>query len=58
MAKNEQVDISGLIALRLSRRQVLQYGVGSLFATMLPLSGCQQPSGIGLLGFEAIAIAI
>ena len=57
MAKNGQVDISDLIAARLSRRQVLQYGVGSLFATMLPLSGCQQPSGIGLLGFEAIAIA-
>ena len=57
MAKNEQVDISDLIAARLSRRQVLQYGVGSLFATMLPLLGCQQSSGIGLLGFEAIAIA-
>ena len=57
MARNEQFNIADLIAARLSRRQVLQYGVGSLFAAMLPLSGCQQPSGTGLLGFEAIAAA-
>jgi len=57
MVNKRQLGISDVIEARLSRRQVLQYGVGSLFATMLPLSGCQRQSGSSLLGFGAIAIS-
>jgi len=57
MTQNKQLTIQNLITARLSRRRVLQCGVGGLFAALLPLSACQRQLNSPLLGFEGIAIA-
>ncbi len=57
MTPNKQLTIQDLIAARLSRRQVLQYGIGGLAAALFPLSACQRQLNRPLLGFEGIAIA-
>jgi len=53
----QQLTIQDLITKRLSRRQLLQYGVGGLLTALVPLSACQRQSNTPLLGFEGIAIA-
>jgi len=63
--KKELKDLSALIEMRLSRRQAMHYGLGSLLAATLPLTACSQKQ-IGpedklvtpeLLGFKSIPVA-
>ncbi|RKZ85720.1 MAG: PhoX family phosphatase, partial [Gammaproteobacteria bacterium] len=63
--KKELKDLSALIEMRLSRRQAMHYGLGSLLAATLPLTACSQKQ-IGpedklvtpeLLGFKSVPVA-
>ena len=63
--RKHKKDLSALIEIRLSRRQVMHYGLGSLLAATLPLSGCDEQNlrpddkhgRPELLGFKSVPVA-
>ena len=63
--KKELKDLSALIEIRLSRRQVMHYGLGSFLAATLPLTACSQKKTRqqdkfvtpDLLGFKSVLVA-
>ncbi|NQZ53680.1 MAG: PhoX family phosphatase [Piscirickettsiaceae bacterium] len=65
MASNRSKDIAALIEIRLSRRKVVKYGLGSLLAVVLPFPAFSEKvisqkikeNSSTLLGFEAVATA-
>jgi uncharacterized protein len=63
--EKELKDLSALIEIRLSRRQVMHYGLGSFLAATLPLTACSEKQirledkyvSPDLLGFKSVPVA-